>query len=281
MTTELANIVNESAAIVAVSNAFRNNTVMMNLVSTKDFPADSPSIKFVTGGTLEMTVVAEMADAAIGTYTETSVTVTAQKGVAYTQLSREAQRFGGVRASERNMANEGGKAAGTRFDTDVLALANGFSNSVGATGVNPTAATILEALYKVRLGKVPDTIAIVLHPTSIYDLQTDIITTDKQWINNVPLGILNGQNPANNGLKGEMFGALIYESFAVKSINAGADWAGLAFSPQYAFAAGLQPEFEVEIGKNIRGGYSEIAVRMWYGVAEWMDAAGCLIVADQ
>lgn len=282
MTTEYADFGTLTAALVPeVAEAFRDNTVMLNLVPTRNFAPNTASLKFTQRGSLDMAVVAEMANAAIGTYHETTTTITAQKAVAYTQLSDEAEEFGGERATPENMAQEGGLAAADRFDTDVLALADGFSQSAGSTGVNPTAATLLEALYKVRLSKAKGTTIVVLPPISIFDLQTDIITTTKTWINSVPLDILNGQPPQNNGLVGSMFNALIYESANCKSINTAADWAGLAFNPRLAFAAGLRRGFKFKYSYNVRGSFTEISVIMYYGIGEWIDAAGCLIVVDQ
>lgn len=270
-----------AALVPEAAEAFRDNVVMLNLVPTRNFAPNSASLKFQQRGSIAMTVTAENANATIETYDETSVTITAQKGVAYTQLSDEADEFGGERASPENMAQEGGAAAADRFDTDVLALADGFSNSAGSTGVNPTVATVLEALYKVRLSKSKGQIVVVLPPVAIYDLQTDIIGSEKNWINTAQLDILNGQRPQENGLVGGLFNALIYESQNCKSINTGADWAGLAFNPKYAFAAGLRAGFKVKYGYNVRGSYWEISTIMYYAVAEWIDSAGCLIVCDQ
>lgn len=283
MTTEYSNFdsVLTAALVPEAAEAFRDNVVMLNLVPARNFAGNSASLKFVQRGTIPMTVVSEMSNATIETYDETSVTITAQKGVAYTQLSDEAEEFGGQNATPEQMAAEGGMSAADRFDTDVLALADGFSNSAGSTGVNPTVATILEALYKVRLSKAKGQIAVVLPPVAVYDLQTDIIGSEKNWINTTQLDILNGQAPLENGLVGSLFNALIYESANCKSINTAADWAGLAFNPRFAFAAGLRAGFKIKYNYNVRGSYTEISTIMYYAVAEFVDAAGCLIICDQ
>ena len=279
------------AAYVAanMSPYFRTNVVMMNLINTQNFREKTPGVpgsnalKFGKMGNVTVAVTAEAASATKSTYTETNLSIIAQKASAYVELTLESELFGNDNSSLDQLASDAARAAADKFDVDALALADGFSASTGTTTVALTVNALKDAPYKVRLNKVPGPLVYVLHPTNIRDIQASIITSGAAlWGNpTTQLDILGGNPAKDNGRVGQIFGVDIYESTNTKSINAAADWAGLCFSPRYAYAAGILGRFITQIVPIPQTGLNGLSLHMFYQLAEWNDGAGCYIIGKQ
>lgn len=281
------------AAYVAafMSPYFRTNVVMLNLLPAQNFrersdtDPGSNALKFGKMGGLTMSVTSEAASATKVTYSETSVSITAQKAVTYVELTDEASLFGNGQSDLEFLTQDAGRAAADKFDLDSCALFSSFSaNVVGTTGVTLTVANLKKAPIKVRLGKVSGPVVYVLHPTQIGDLQDNIITSAAPvWANDqTKLDILDGQPPLNtNGYKGMVLGVPVYETTNVPSINSGADWGGACISPQWAICAGLLGRFRTKIQPLAQTMTDGLAVAMYYNVAIWNDVAGAKIVSKQ
>jgi len=288
--TVLSGITNVAAYVAAdMSPYFRTNVVMLNLCAMQNFREKTPgvpgsaSLKFGKKGNVTFSVTSEAASATKAAYAETSVSITAQKGTTYVELTKEAELFGNDQADLAYLTADAGAAAADKFDVDALALADSFTNSTGTTNTVLTANNLKNAPYKVRLGKVKGPLVMVLHPTQIRDLQADIITTTAPVYSssNVNLDILGGQPSANNGRAGSLFGVDIYESTNTKSINTATDWAGLCFNPQWALAAGILGRFIVMGAQLPQTVVTGLSVSMFYNVAIWNQAAGCYIISKQ
>jgi hypothetical protein len=243
----------------------------------------SASLKFGTRGNVTVSVTSEAASVTKSTYAESSVSITAQKASAYVELPIEAELFGNDASSLTFLAEDAGAAAADKFDVDALALADSFTLSTGTTNTVLTVNNLKNAPYKVRLGKVKGPLEYILHPTQIKDIQADLITTGAAVFSNpqVGLDILNGQPAENNGFAGKIFNLQVFESTNTKSINASVDWAGLCYSPRFAFAAGILGRFVVmndDIPQQVMRGLS---LSMFYQIAKWKDAAGCYIISKQ
>lgn len=285
----LSGFVNIAAYIGAeASPYFRTSVVMLPLLNIRNFREKTPgqpgsaSLKFGKKGNLTAYVTNEAAAITKSTYTQTSVSITAQKVGVYVELTDEAETFGNEDADPDALAQEAGLAIADKFDTDALALTNGFSNSVGSTGVALTIANFKLAPYKVRLNKVKGRLAAVLHPTAVRDIGSDLIATAAPvWSGGRDLDILNGQPPEANGYAGSLFNVPIYESSNCKSINAGADWSGGVFHPQYAICAGMLGRVKVIMQPNAQNVLQGMSVFTYYNMAELNDGAGCEIVSAQ
>lgn len=275
--TEFSNFGGTVAAFVAanMAPAFVAQAVTLPHISAEGFQVDSMSKKFVTAGSLSMAVVGQSAAATKSEYTETSTTLTAQKGVVYVELSIEAQRF----TSEdklRVLAEEAGRAAARKFDLDVLALSAGFSSSVGSTGVDMTPAAFATGIYTLEAADAVGPYASFMHPITVDDLRQDLIASEAlQGATGTSLADMQGNNP----LKGYLFGIPVYASTQAPSINTNADRSGMIIN-KYAIAALQDSQPEVWVNKNVQSGLHQLGVYMFYQVGEFVDAGGVQIVAD-
>ena len=279
--TEYSNFTKVAAYVAANSApAFVASSIMRNLIAV-EAPAPGSNAKlFNKKGTLSMSVVAESASATKSEYTETATTVTLQKGVVYFDLTHEAERFtGGNRLQE--LAEEAGRAAARKYDTDVMAMFDGFSQVVGSTGVDVTVAVFRQAAYTLDLGNAAGDGAFVAHPTAIFDLGTSLIgATGTVWGNaGMDPSILSAKK-AQAGFKGFFLNLPVYSSTLTESINTGADWSCACLTP-YAIASLLVTPFEVDAMKDIPTSLKQASLIMDYGLAEWNDTAGVGILADQ
>lgn len=278
--TEYANFTKVAAFVAANSApAFVASSIMRQLITVEEPAPGSNAKLFNKKGTLTMTVVAESAGATKSEYTETATTVTLQKGVVWVDVTHEAENnTGGNRLQE--MADEAGRAAARKYDTDGMALFDGFSQTVGTTTVDLTVAVARQAAYTLDLANAAGDGAFVLHPTHIFDLGTSIIgATGTVWGNaGMDPSILSGKK-AEAGFKGFFLNLPVYSSTLTESINAGTDWAGACFS-RYALASLLRTPFTVDIEKSVEFSLKKLGLIMDYGIAEWNDTAGVLITAD-
>ena len=267
----------------AIAPVFRATAIMPNLVHVANFQNKSDSIKLRKAGSVTATAASEATVHTTSQYDETTpATLTAAEIKVYLEVSDKALKFGGSDLAA--LARECGTACAIKFDTDALALLDSLNGGtqVGASGVDCTPGILLQASYTVRAANVPGPLVYVLHPVQIYDVQDDLIaTTASAWSNESMLSLLNGQPPVSNGYVGAFMGIPVYQSTLTESVNAGADWAGGCFSPQYALAAGFAGSVETKLGYNVAKGVTEIGVSMWYDVKEYNDAAGVSIETDQ
>lgn len=282
--TEYSNYITVAAYLdSAIAPVFRSAAIMPNLVHLVNFQAKSDSVKLRKAGSVSATAATESTVHATSEYTETSpATLTAAEIKVYMEISDKALKFGG--ADLQALARECGVACAQKFDTDALALLDSLNGGtqVGSSGVDCTPGVLLQASYTVRAANVPGPLVYVLHPVQIYDVQDDLInTTASAWSNETMLTLLNGQPPLSNGFAGSFMNIPVYQSTLTESVNAGADWAGGCFSPQYALAAGFAGGVETKLGYNVAKGVTEIGVSMWYDVKEYNDSAGVSIETDQ
>ena len=265
-----------------VGPVLRANAVMPNLVGLRNLPGPlSDSVKMRHRDTLTATAAAENTNHAISTYghTETSTLSVAEQKV-YVELSSKVTKFGDISPSE--LAEEFGAAIAQKFDTDAMALFDGASQSVGATGTDVTLAVMGTAAYTVRVGNVPGPYVYVIHETMVQDLQQEILSSSSPvWSQAVNLSIMNMQAPESVSFRGSLFGLDVYGTTNSESINTGADWAGACFSPKHFLGATFAGGFQMDTDKDIRKGVSQFSGTLWYDVKENRDAAGCLIVGDQ
>lgn len=260
--------------------AFRSAAIMPNLCAIKQFQSGSDSIKLVKAGTVSATVASEATQHATSQYAETSPNTLAVKQVkVYVEVSDKALMFGG--ADLAALALECGRACAQKLDIDALALFDSFNGGtmVGTTGTAMTPAKVLQAMYNVTSQDVPGGLAVVLHSSGVFDIQTDMLTTTAAyWTNPATMSLLDGGAPAANGLKGSIFGQPVYQTNNTESQNASADWSGGVINPQYGLALGVFGSIRSEVDRDIGKGVMKLAVDLWYDVKELQDKAGCALL---
>ena len=166
-----------------------------------------------------------------------------------------------------------GNAIATKIDTDLIALFDGFSGSIGAAGAEITVADLFKAAATLRANKVTGTINAVVHPYQAYQLKANLTNT----FANPNGGDL--QNEAmRNGYVGTIAGIDVYESANV-AVDASDDAFAAVFAPE-ALAIALKSEFNLETQRNATRRGTELVATAVYGVAELDDSYGVKITAD-
>lgn len=262
------------------------NSVMLALVNKIPFVRGSDSVKQRQKGSFTATTATEATDHATSQYTRTALpTLQVQEVKVYAELSYKARDYSTITPQE--MAEEAGKAVLKKLEQDILGLADGFSTTVGATGVDVTPAVLKSSFYELEANDVPGRYVHVGHPRSLHDVTDDLIDATAGaasfWANpNASLSILNGNAPQMNGYKGEYLGVDIFSTTNTESVNVGADWANLTCNPQLAISFGEDGRgIIVEIDRDIKKGVVQIAVFSFYDTKERIDGAGVYVVGDQ
>lgn len=166
-----------------------------------------------------------------------------------------------------------GNAIATKIDTDLIALFDGFSGSIGSAGAEITVADLFKAAATLRAAKVTGTINAVVHPFQAYQLKANLTNT----FANPNGGDL--QNEAmRNGYVGTIAGINVYESANV-SIDGNDDAKGAVFAPE-ALAIAMKRDFQIEPQRDAAARAFELNATAIYGVAELDDAFGVEILSD-
>lgn len=120
-------------------------------------------------------------------------------------------------AAERDVLSDlgysAGRAIGEKMDTDVFALFNSFTQSVGTEDSAITVDNILEAVAALRAAKVAGPLVAVLGPRQALQIKKELTTNA-----GIPLAYHDkGTAVGITGLIGTLAGVQIYESSLVKS----------------------------------------------------------------
>lgn len=290
--TTYANNVTVAAAVDAeIVPMFTTAAVMASLVVP--FNPGMPNTnakKLPKSGSVTAAVVAEGVAATPQTLADTSVTLTIQKAVVVTKPTAEALKFASNGTNQNRHAALAGQACADKFDVDACALSNGFAAAVDS-GTSLTIAKLQEALYTLRLAKLPSTrAAAVLHVKQMYQLEADIRAGGNAIYGNpnFSLEALKAAGQARRGFRGEIFGCELFETMNcfVDTAPTPDDNVGMVICPDFAIAAlfpeGLTPQFKTEADGSV--GFLEsvthIKTTMWYQLAEYVDAAGVALKSD-
>lgn len=166
-----------------------------------------------------------------------------------------------------------GNAIATKMDTDLIALFDGFSTSLGATTQEITVADIFNAASRLKAAKAPGQYSAVLHPYQAYQLKANMTNT----FANPNGGDL--QNEAmRTGFIGTVAGVNIYESANV-TIDGSGDSKGAVFAPE-AIAIAMKRDFNIETERNASLRAFELNATAVYGVAELDDSYGVEMYFD-
>lgn len=168
-----------------------------------------------------------------------------------------------------------GEAMARKIDVDLIGLFSGFSVGAGAADAAMSAATLAQAIAKLRAGGVPsENLACVLNPYVAYDLKSALTNT----FANPNAGVV--QNDAmRTGYVGTLFGVPVFESSNLANNGTAGDYVGAVF---HRDALGLAMIGDISIETQRRASYlgDDIIASCHYAVGELYDAYGVKITAD-
>jgi N4-gp56 family major capsid protein len=168
-----------------------------------------------------------------------------------------------------------GEAIAKKMDQDLLALFASFSIGVGDVDTSLSAATVAQAVARLRANSVPsDALACVVNPYVAYDLKSALTNT----FANPASGII--QNEAmQTGYVGTLFGVPIFESANIADNGTAGDFVGAVF---HRDALGLAMIGDISIETQRRASFvgDDIVASAHYGVGELYDGYGVKITAD-
>jgi len=232
--------------------------------------------KFTAAGVAEGT---ELTNTAL---TSASVTITsAEVGIQATIT--DVLDVSDIPAAHGARLRQLGRAMADKLDVDICALFSGFTNAVGATGVNLSVANILDAIFTLEnadtasLGQIVG----VIHPRQAADIREAVDAEAGVSYSGVggPRGSNLGPAPGP-GFFGAWLGIPFWMSTNVPSANLGADRAGAIFIADYALAMVSKWAARVETMRwpPIRG--IVLTASAMYGVGEVEDLAGVEVTTD-
>ena len=222
---------NNAAAYNSGSNAGgMGNDVYTNLLADAQFAAYETSIArqivttydvgYNTGKVIQVPVYSAVTAAALteGTAPTASASNAQSVNITLAELGTYFQVTDLLRdAAERDVLSDlgysAGRAIGEKMDTDVFALFNSFTQSVGTEDSAITVDNILEAVAALRASKVSGPLVAVLGPRQALQIKKELTTNA-----GIPLAYHNkGTEVGVSGLIGTLAGVQIFESSLVKS----------------------------------------------------------------
>jgi N4-gp56 family major capsid protein len=172
-----------------------------------------------------------------------------------------------------------GEAIARKMDTDLLALANSLSVTVGGVSTAATPALIFQAIAKLRSEgyDTANDCAIVLHPNVAYDVASVLTSTFA-----APASMV-GNDALRNGFMGMLGGVPVYQSSLVAqstaSSNATGDYANLILHRD-AFGLAMMQDIKIESQREATKRGFDLVGSAIYGVGELYDAAGVCGIFD-
>ena len=238
----------------------------------------------ITGGgkSVEVPIYAAVSAAAVNEATDlsntainpSSVTITASENGIMTTLTDLARN-----SAPRNVAADIGKLFGEaiakKIDTDLTALFDGFSTSVGAADAALTVAKLFESVANLRNSAVPiSDVSAVLHPMIAYDLKANLTNT---FANSNANDLAN--EALRNGFVGRIAGVPIYETSNLDNTGTTGDYKNGVFHRD-ALGLAMMQDLKIETQRDASLRADEIVATAVYGVGELHDSYGIELLAD-
>lgn len=253
----------------------QERSIMRNLVKNYTVPANSGKVLQVPiYGNPTAAAVNEADDLTPSAITSSQIDITLSEIGLMTNVSDMA-----VNHTPANVISDIGRLFGEaiakKIDTDLTALFDGFSTSVGAADAAITAAKLFEAVANLRASGVPATdLACVLHPMVAYDLKANLTNT---FANS------NANDVANEALRtgyvGTIAGVPVYETSNLANTGTTGDYKGGLFHRE-AIALALGNDIKIETQRDASARATEMVGTAVYGVGEIHDSYGVEILAD-
>ena len=242
-------------------------SVMRNLVRNYTIAGGGKSVEVPIYGTVSASAVSEASDLSNTAVNPTSATITASEVGIMTTLTDLARN-----SASRNVAQDIGKLFGEaiakKMDSDLTALFDGFSTSIGGGGTELTVDNIFKAVATLRQANVPMPYYGVFNPKVIYNVKKSLTNT----FVNPNSGDL--QNEAmRTGFIGTIAGVQIFESSNVDGTTDTDNCKGGIFS-QDALGLAMMQDIKIETQRDASLRADEIVATAVYGVGELHDSYG-------
>ena len=247
-------------------------SLMRNLVTNYGIEAQAgTTIQVPKYPAIAAAALTEGTDMSSTTVSTSSVTVAVGEVGAQVFLTDMATMGAGNPAQE--LGTVLGNSIATKLDQDLIGLFDGFSNSIGASTTELTAAYLFQAASILRANKVTGRLVGVFHPYQTYALKANLTNT----MANPNGGDL--QNEAmRTGYVTTIAGIDIFESANV-SVDGSGDAKGCVFSAE-AMALAMKRDFNLEYERDASLRGWELNATAVYGVGELDDAYGVEMYFD-
>jgi len=202
----------------------QEQSIMRGLVRNYTIAGGGKSVEVPIYGTVSASAVNEATDLTNTAVNPTSVTITASEVGIMTTLT-DLARNSASRNVGADIGRLFGEAIAKKIDTDLTALFDGFSTSIGGAGTELTIDNIFKAVATLRQANVPAPYFGVFNPKVIYNVKKSLTNT----FVNPNAGDL--QNEAmRTGFIGEIAGVRIFESSNVDGTTDTDNCKGAVFS---------------------------------------------------
>jgi N4-gp56 family major capsid protein len=188
-----------------------------------------------------------------------------------------------IMASSSNVVSDIGRLFGEaiarKMDSDLMALFNSFSTTVGGVSTTATAALLFQAIAKLRSAgyDTANDCAIVLHPAVAYDVASTLTSTFA-----APASMI-GNDALRNGFMGTLGGVPVYQSSLVGqstlASNASGDY-GCGVFHKDALGLAMMQDIRIESQREATKRGFDLVGSAIYGVGELYDGAGVLATFD-
>ena len=213
----------------------------------------------------------EGTDMSSSTVSTSGVTVTVGEVGAQVLLTDMAAMGAGNPAQE--LGTVLGNSIATKMDTDIIALFDGFSTSIGAAAQEITVADLFKAAATLRNNKAQGGYVAVVHPFHAYQLSANLTNT----FANPNGGDL--QNEAmRSGFVGSIAGIDVYQSANI-AVDGNGDAKGLCFARE-AMCIAMKRDFNLETERDASNRAFELNATAVYGVGELDDSYGVELFFD-
>lgn len=215
------------------------------------------------------------------TFAPTAVTLTVGE-VGLKLTLTDLMAMGGI-VGAAHYGREAGKAIAEKRTSDLVALAAGFSNSVGSSGQDLTEAYYLAAIAQLRGAKVPRPYVGVLHTDSYLLELIGSIGSTFSALTNTGSGVRAESNDlpgaGDGGIVGNLYGTTVLVTPLVAEDGNGDKINGM-YAPARAIGFvekwAIRPELDRD--PSLRG--TEVVVTAAYAVGETDDISGVRIITD-
>ena len=242
-------------------------SIMRGLVKNYAITGQGKSVEVPIYSAVTAAAVSEATDLSNTAINPTSVTITASEIGIMTTLTDLARN-----SASRNVASDIGKLFGEaiakKIDTDLTALFDGFSTSVGGAGTELTIAKIFEAVATLKQSGVPGPYYGVFNPKVIYNVKKSLTNT---FVN--PNGGDLQNEAMRSGFIGQIAGVQIFETSNVDGTTDTDNCKGGIFS-QDALGIAMMQDLKLETQRDASLRADEIVATAVYGVSELHDSYG-------
>jgi len=248
-------------------------SIMRGLVKNYAITGQGKSVEVPIYAVVTAAAVSEATDLSNTAINPSSVTITASEVGIMTTLTDLARN-----SASRNVASDIGKLFGEaiakKIDTDLTALFDGFSTSVGGAGTELTIAKIFEAAATLRQSGVPSPYFGVFNPKAIYNVKKSLTNT----FVNPNAGDL--QNEAmRTGFIGEIAGVKIFETSNVDGTSDTDNCKGGVFARD-ALGIAMMQDLKLETQRDASLRADEIVATAVSGVSELHDSYGIEMLSE-